>query len=193
MKSICVFCGSNSGNDPAYQTAAVDLGGALVDRGLDLVYGGASIGLMGAIADSVLAAGGRVQGVIPESLRNLEIAHKKLTKLHTVNTMHERKALMADLSDGFIALPGGAGTLEEVLEIWTWAQLGHHHKPIGFLNISNYFDKLLNFFDHQVEEKFVRSAHRHMVVVESEPVAMLERFANYRAPQVTKWIAPDER
>jgi uncharacterized protein (TIGR00730 family) len=191
MKHICVFCGSSGGANPAYQEAATRLGGALVRLGMGLVYGGASIGLMGAVADAVLAAGGEVIGVIPGALSRKEIAHEGLTRLHVVGSMHERKAKMADLSDAFVALPGGIGTLEEFAEVLTWAQLGIHHKPCGLLDVAGYYQPLIAFFDHAVAERFVRPQHREMVLVEEEPEALLERLARHRPPHVRKWI--DER
>jgi uncharacterized protein (TIGR00730 family) len=193
MKSVCVFCGSNSGDRPAYTRAAEQLGAAIAGRGLNLVYGGAHVGLMGAVADAALAAGGKVIGVMPTALVEKEVAHDGLTELHEVHSMHERKALMADLSDGFAALPGGAGTLEEVFEVWTWGQLGYHRKPVGFVNIDGYFDRLFEFLDHQCEERFMRKEHRNMLIAEAEPQRLLDRFVGYQPPQVEKWIADDER
>ena len=193
MKSICVFCGSNDGDRPAYTEAASELGVAIARRGLTLIYGGAHVGLMGALADAALQAGGTVIGVMPMALVEKEIAHFGLTELREVGSMHERKALMADLSDGFVALPGGAGTLEEIFEIWTWGQLGHHDKPVGFLNVEAYFDRLLTFLDHQTEERFMRREHRDMLIVETDASSMLDRFATYQAPKVAKWISSDER
>ncbi len=193
MKSVCVFCGSNSGERPAYIQSAVKLGAAIAGRGLNLVYGGAHVGLMGALADSALASGGRVTGVMPKALVDKEVAHQGLSEFHQVASMHERKALMADLSDGFAALPGGAGTLEELFEVWTWGQLGHHDKPIGFLNVEGYFDRLLAFLDHQAGERFMRQAHRDMLIVETEAERLLERFASYQPPRVEKWISKAER
>ena len=193
MKSVCVFCGSNLGARPEYGRAAEDFGRAVAARGLTLVYGGAKVGLMGMLADAALAAGGEVVGVIPAALVQREIAHDGLTALHEVESMHARKARMADLADGFVALPGGAGTLEEVFEVWTWGQLGHHEKPVGFLNAAGFFDSLLAFLDHAERERFMRPEHRAMLVVEKEPGPLLDRLAAYRAPQVTKWIAREER
>jgi len=193
MKSICVFCGSNDGDRAAYSRAASELGTAIARRGLTLIYGGAHVGLMGTVADAALEAGGAVIGVMPMALVEKEIAHLGLTELREVGSMHERKAVMADLSDGFIALPGGAGTLEEIFEVWTWGQLGHHDKPVGFLNVEAYFDKLLAFLDHQAEERFMRQEHRDMLVVETDIGRMLDRFAAYQAPKVAKWISSDER
>ncbi len=192
MKRVCVFCGSSAGASPAYQEAARRLGSALVRRGLGLVYGGASIGLMGAVADAVLAAGGEAIGVIPGALSRKEIAHERLTRLHVVGSMHERKAKMAELSDAFVALPGGIGTLEEFAEVLTWAQLGIHHKPCGLLDAGGYYRPLIAFFDHAVAERFVRPQHRAMVLVEEEPEALLELLARHRPPHVRKWIEERE-
>src|SRR3546814_750650 len=152
---LCVFCGSSDGARPAYRDAAHALGKALADAGIGLVYGGAAVGLMGAVADGALARGGEVMGVLPRSLADRELAHPGLTQLHVVGSMHERKAMMAKLSDGFIALPGGLGTFEELFEIWTWAQLGYHRKPVALLNVDGYYDGLLSFLDHPVREAFV--------------------------------------
>ncbi len=193
MKSICVFCGSNPGAQEAYLTAARALATVIAGRGLTLVYGGAKVGLMGALADAAIAAGGSVVGVMPGALIAREIEHEGLTAFHKVGSMHERKALMADLSDGFIALPGGAGTLEEIFEIWTWGQLGYHAKPIGFLNIAGFYDKLFAFLDHQSDERFMRRIHRDMLLIEREPDRLLDSFATYTAPVGEKWISPGER
>ena len=193
MKSICVFCGSNDGDHPGYSEAAADLGSAIARRGLTLVYGGAHVGLMGTLADATLAGGGSVVGVMPLALVEKEIAHQGLTEFREVESMHERKQTMADLADGFVALPGGVGTLEEIFEVWTWGQLGHHSKPVGFLNARNYFDRLLAFLDHQANERFMRQAHRDMLIVETDPDRMLDRCAAYEAPKVGKWIGEDER
>lgn len=192
MKSVCVYCGSNPGRQPAYAEAARGLGKALVERGLGLVYGGASVGVMGVLADTVLALGGRVTGVIPEALVRREVAHPGLSELQVTGSMHERKTLMADLSDGFVALPGGIGTLEELFEAWTWAQLGLHGKPCGLLNVEGYFDGLLAFLDHAVAERFVKEPHRGMLIVGDEPDDLLRRFEAYEAPAVRKWIAKGE-
>ena len=193
MQSVCVFCGSNFGARETYAEAAAQVGRIIAGRRLGLVYGGSKVGLMGIVADAALAAGGRVVGVIPDALVALEVAHAGLTELHKVGSMHERKKLMADLSDAFIALPGGAGTLEELFEIWTWAQLGHHKKPVGILNIDGFFDNLLAFLDHQADERFMRQEHRDMLLVGAEPERLLDRFAAYRAPVVEKWIKREER
>lgn len=190
---VCVFCGSSDGFRPEYRATAIAFGRALAERGDELVYGGSKVGLMGAVADAALGAGGKAIGIIPTALRDKEIAHDGLTELHVVGSMHERKAMMADRSDGFVALPGGVGTLEELFEIWTWAQLGYHRKPVGLLNVAGYYDKLLAFLDGTVAEGFVREAHRGMAIVESEPSRLLDRFAAYEPPSVVKWIKAGER
>jgi uncharacterized protein (TIGR00730 family) len=192
MHSICVYCGSNPGKLPDYIDAARDLGRELVERDLGLVYGGASVGVMGAIADAVLQAGGRATGVIPKSLAKKEIAHHGLDQLFVVDSMHERKAKMAELSSGFVALPGGWGTLEEIFEVLTWAQLGFHDKPCGLLNISGYYDHLGSFLEHAMDQNFVRKAYRPMIMIEDQANVLLERFASYEAPKVKKWIGPHE-
>jgi hypothetical protein len=192
MRSVCVYCGSNAGARPAYAEAARRLGEELVARGLGLVYGGSSVGIMTVVADAVLERGGQVTGVIPEALVRKEIAHGGLTKLHVTSSMHERKTLMAELSDGFVALPGGIGTLEELFEAWTWAQLGLHGKPVGLLNVAGYFDGLVAFLDHAVREGFVREENRAMLVVSDDPAELLDRFESYRAPAVPKWIRKGE-
>lgn len=188
IQRICVFCGSNDGARPEYLEAATALGKSLAEGGIGLVYGGAGVGLMGAVADSVLDAGGEVIGVMPRSLVKREVAHRKLRDLRVVDSMHERKALMAELADAFIALPGGLGTLEEFFEVWTWAQLGEHTKPLGMLNVAGYYDPLLVFFDHLVRERFIRPEHRAMVLVEEDSGTLLARFAGYSPPAVSKWI-----
>ncbi|ADZ71411.1 TIGR00730 family Rossman fold protein [Polymorphum gilvum] len=192
MRSVCVFCGSSSGARPAYEVAAVATGRAIAEAGLTLVYGGARVGLMGSVADGALGAGGRVIGVLPKALQDKELAHMGLSELHIVGSMHERKAMMADLSDAFMALPGGAGTLEELFEIWTWGQLGYHRKPCGFLNVDGFYDGLLAFLDLQVEEGFVRPEMRHMVQVGATPQDLLAAFAAYRPPATPKWIERTE-
>ena len=192
MKRICVFCGSSLGARPAYREAAALLGRTLAKRHIGLVYGGASVGLMGILADAALDAGGSVIGVIPEALAEKEIAHEDLTALRVVGSMHERKAVMADLSDGFIALPGGMGTLEEFFEIVTWAQLGLHGKPCGLLDVEGYFTPLLTFLDRAVEERFVKEVHRGLLLVAAGPAALLDAFAKHRAPVAEKWIDRSE-
>jgi uncharacterized protein (TIGR00730 family) len=192
LRSVCVFCGSNSGARDIYAETTRELGRAIAERGLCLVYGGAAFGLMGALADAALAAGGTVIGVMPSALIEREIAHTGLSELHEVRSMHERKAMMADRSDAFLALPGGAGTLEETFEAWTWAQLGHHSKPVGLLNVDGFFDALLAFLDHQCRERFIRPEHRDMLLVEVDPERLLARFETYRPPVVEKWIRAGE-
>ena len=188
MKRICVFAGSNSGSHTEYLAAARALGDALVRHQMGLVYGGARLGLMGAVADTVLAARGHVTGVIPEALVAKEVAHTGLSDLRVVASMHERKAMMGDLADSSIALPGGLGTLEEFFEVLTWAQLGLHRKPCGLLNVCGFFDGLLAFLEHAIDERFVRREHRAMVIVSSSPDSLLEQFDQYVPPVVPKWI-----
>jgi uncharacterized protein (TIGR00730 family) len=192
IKRICVYCGSSPGKNPAYTLAAKSLANAMCERGIGLVYGGAAIGVMGAVADAVLAAGGEAIGIIPESLAVKEVAHENLTDLHVVASMHERKAMMADLSDGFVALPGGWGTLEEIFEILTWAQLGFHEKPCALLNIEGYYDNLIRFMENAFEQKFVNELCRPMLIKADEPAALLDQFAIYSAPRVRKWVGEDE-
>jgi uncharacterized protein (TIGR00730 family) len=192
VRSVCVFCGSSPGTEPAYEEAARALGRTLADSGLTLVYGGGHVGLMGVVADATLGAGGEVVGVIPKALLAREIAHTGLTDLRVVDSMHDRKALMSDLSGGFVALPGGTGTLEEFFEVLTWAQLGEHRKPCGLLNAAGYYDPLLAVFDHMVAKGFLSEEHRAMILVQTEPEPLLEAFARYRPPEVPKWIDRDE-
>lgn len=191
MKYVCVFCASNMGLRPAYKQAALAMGEALARRGLGLVYGGANTGLMGAVANATLAVGGEVIGVIPEFFVAKEIAHTGLAKLHVVGSMHERKALMAELSDAFVALPGGYGTLEEFCEILTWSQLGLHHKPQGLLNVEGYYESLLRFFDQAVTEQFLKPELRSLVLEASDPEQLLDLMANYQPRTVDKWIKRD--
>jgi uncharacterized protein (TIGR00730 family) len=188
MKRVCVFAGSSAGVRPEYMAAATDLGRVLAARGIGLVYGGARVGLMGAVADAVLTGGGEVTGVIPRSLVEKEVAHSGLTELRVVTTMHERKALMADLSDAFIALPGGWGTLDEMFEILTWAQLGLHRKPCGLLNVLGYFDRLLSFLEHTMEQGFVRREYGSLLAVSDGPAALLDALQSQTPPVVEKWI-----
>jgi len=188
VNSICVFCGSSVGNDPAYAEAARLLGRTLAEGNTTLVYGGGHVGLMGVIADAALGAGGEVIGVMPKSLVDREIGHTGLTKLHVVHSMHERKALMSKLSEGFIALPGGNGTLEEFFEVLTWAQLGEHDKPCGLLNVAGYYEPLLTVFDQMVDQGFLKREHRNLVLVEEDPSALLGRFEIYEPPKTVKWI-----
>ena len=192
MKRVCVYCGSSPGRSPRYREAARLLGREMVDRGLDLVYGGASIGVMGAVADAVLERGGEAIGVIPRSLATKEVAHSELTELIVVGSMHERKAQMAELSDAFVALPGGWGTCEEIFEMLTWAQLGFHAKPCGLLNVDGYYDPLFAFLEHAITERFVKEEFRPMMIMEEDSGRLLDRFAVYRAPRVKKWIAAEE-
>jgi uncharacterized protein (TIGR00730 family) len=192
MKRICVFAGSNSGSQADYLNAAQQLGRALVQRHKGLVYGGARVGLMGGLADAVIAAGGHVTGVIPEALVAKEVAHNGLSELRVVASMHARKALMVDLADGFIALPGGWGTLEEFFEVLTWGQLGLHQKPCGLLNVQGFFDDLLSFIDHGIRERFVRRENRSMVLVSRSAAELLDLFDEYVPPTVEKWIDAGE-
>ncbi len=192
MKNICVYCGSNPGRLPEYRDAARLLGYEMAGRGLGLVYGGASIGVMGAVADAVLERGGQVVGVIPYSLATKEVSHDGLDELIVVDSMHERKAKMAELSDGFIALPGGWGTIEEIFEMLTWAQLGFHEKPCGLLNVAAYYDQLFAFLENAIEQQFVKEEYRPMIIMDEAPAVLLDRFDHYRAPQVKKWIGPEE-
>ena len=188
MKRICVYCGSSPGKRVSYIHAAERLAKELVRRDIGLVYGGAHVGIMGRLADAVLAHDGEVIGVIPQALVNKEVAHYGLSELKIVGSMHERKAQMADLADGFIALPGGLGTLEELFEILTWAQLGLHRKPCALLNIDGYYDGLSTFLDHAVHEQFVTPVDRSMLLIESDPKQLLDIFISYRTPQVEQWI-----
>jgi uncharacterized protein (TIGR00730 family) len=192
VKRICVFCGSNTGARPAYTQAARQVGTTLAWRGLGLVYGGGCVGLMGVVADAALAAGGDVIGVIPDALAAREVAHTGLTSLEIVDSMHARKARMADLSDAFVALPGGYGTLEEFCEVLTWGQLGLHRKPCGLLNVEGYYDALLAFLDHAVTERFVHPAHRALVLESREPDTLLDQLAGYIPPTLEKWLDRDE-
>ncbi|WP_027723326.1 TIGR00730 family Rossman fold protein [Maridesulfovibrio zosterae] len=188
MKSICVFLGANPGNDPKYAQTARNMGRELAKRNIRIIYGGSNMGLMGILAESALEAGGEVVGVIPESLVKKEVAHYGLTKLHIAESMHERKALMAELSDGFVALPGGIGTMDEIFEIFTWAQLGFHNKPCGLLNIDGYYDKLIEFLGGVVQEGFLGEIHKEMLITASSPSELIEAYSNYEAPTVSKWV-----
>jgi uncharacterized protein (TIGR00730 family) len=189
---VCVFCGSNRGADPLYARAAREAGALFAREGVALVYGGGSVGLMGELADAVLANGGDVIGVIPRALWDREVGHRALTKLHIVETMHERKAMMASLADAFIALPGGLGTFEEIFEIWTWAQLGLHAKPVGFLDVAGFYAPMMEFLDRAVSAGFLRAQHREIAIVDDDPARMLRRFAEYEPPKVAKWITREE-
>ena len=184
MKSLAVYCGSSLGASEVYQSGAVQLGKELARRNITLVYGGSSLGLMGAVADTVLKEGGQVIGVIPRVLEQREISHKGLTELYTVDSMHERKAKMAELSEGFVVLPGGTGTLEEFFEVFTWGQIGLHKKPCGLLNLNHYYDPLIQLFDHMIEQKFLQEKFRAMAIIEEEPEVLLDRFLTYTPPSV---------
>ena len=192
MKTVCVFCGSGEGASVSYAESARLLGDTLARRGLRVVFGGGQVGLMGVLADAVLEAGGEAVGVMPKALLEKEIGHQSLTELHVVSTMHERKALMADLSDGFIALPGGYGTFEELLEVLTWAQLSLHEKPCGLLNVEGFYDPLLSLFDHAVEEQFVREDHRALALTEKDPARLLDLMQDHNPPSTEKWVSPEE-
>ena len=189
MRRVCVYCGSNPGVRPEYGAAARELADVLVRHELELVYGGADKGIMGVLADAMLEHGGKVHGVIPKMLTDKEIAHQGLTELHVVASMHQRKTMMAALSDGFIALPGGYGTLEEIIEIITWGQLRFHDKPCGLLNVKGYFDHLLAYLDHASKEGFLRREHRNMLLVDSDPAGIVQQFERYTAPHVEKWTS----
>ena len=191
---LCVFCGSNTGNSPAYREAAVHVGALLAERSIELVYGGGNVGLMGILADTVLQRGARVIGVIPDFMIAKEVAHYGLTELRIVDSMHERKAVMSDLSEGFLALPGGFGTLEEFCEVVTWSQLGVQSKPCGLLNVEGYYGPLLELFDHAVREGFLRLENRQLVLDDSDPLRLLEKMEDFRPQAVSKWIGRrDER
>ena len=186
MKRICVFCGSSRGTGEHYVDAARNLGLSLINHNLSLVYGGASVGLMGVIADTFIEKAGEVVGVIPKALFDREVAYTGLTDLRVVNTMHERKSLMAELSDGFIALPGGLGTIEEFFEVLTWAQLGIHQKPCGLLNVNGYFDRLTEFLDHAVSQRFIEKECRSMILMDKDPDALLQKMKSYHPPEMDK-------
>ncbi len=188
MKRICVFCGSNGGADPIFLETAGKVGEFLARENIELVFGGGRVGLMGKVADAVLENGGRVIGVIPEALAIKEVAHQGLTELHVVDSMHERKALMAELSDGFIALPGGFGTFEELCEIITWAQLGIHQKPCAVLNVNGFYDHLIAQIDLSVKQNFIRDEHRNLILVENGIEKLYEKMQNYEPPAIEKWI-----
>ena len=192
IRRVCVFCGSNTGNDPAFVEAAQSLGRLFAREGIALVYGGGSVGLMGQLADAVLEAGGEVIGVIPHALWAREVGHRGLTDLRIVDTMHERKATMAELADAFIALPGGLGTLEEIFEVWTWAQLGLHQKPLGFLDVNGFYAPLMEFLDRAVRARFVKEQHRAIAMVAGDAEGLLRRFDAWQPPRVEKWITREE-
>lgn len=193
IKRLCVFCGSSPGHDRVHADAARALGAALGGAGIDLVYGGGRVGLMGIVADAAMAAGASAYGVIPRALARLEVEHRGLTELHLVDSMHARKAMMADMADGFIALSGGIGTFEELFEIWTWGQLGDHRKPVALLNIAGFYDKLTGFLDDVVTAGFLRDDHRAMLMVEDDPARLVARMQAYAPPAAEKWIGRDER
>lgn len=188
ITSVCVYAASSPGADPDFTVAAAGLGELLAARGIDLVYGGSNVGLMGVVADATLAAGGRVIGFLPDVLKAKEIAHGGLTELHIVSSMHERKLAMMDRADAFISLPGGSGTLEELFETFTWLQLGLHRKPIGLLDVNGYWDHLVAFLDHVVEQRLLTRAHADMLQVDSNPAALLDAFAAWEPPTVAKWL-----
>ncbi len=188
MKRVCVYCGASPGARPAYTDAATATGRLLAERGLGLVYGGGTVGLMGVIADAVMAAGGEAIGIIPRSLWEREIGHSGVTELQVVESMHERKQAMADASDAFIAMPGGVGTIEELVEMFTWLQLGYHGKPIGLLDVEGYWQPLVSVFDHAVGERFLTPEHRSMLLIESDPAALLDAFEAWEPPHLDKWI-----
>lgn len=187
--SVCVYCGSSSGINPVYSDVAKALGRALVKQNLSLVYGGGHVGLMGIVADAVLEAGGDVTGVIPKALMDTEVGHDHLTRLLVVKDMHERKALMAEHADGFITMPGGIGTLEELFETLTWAQLGFHEKPIGLLNVAGFYDPLIEFLNHQTSQGFLRAEHKDLLLVETEPDSLIEQLKNFTMPEGVSWLS----
>ena len=188
FRRVCVFCGSSVGGDAQYAQAAAELGALLVRENIGLVYGGGKVGLMGVIANRVLELGGQVYGVIPERLKALEVGHDNLTELFVVDSMHARKAMMANLSDAFIAMPGGWGTLEELFEVTTWTQLNYHKKPFGLLNVNGYYDKLIDWADHAVSAGFIRPIHRPLIAADSSPEALIEKLRVAEIPELAKWI-----
>jgi uncharacterized protein (TIGR00730 family) len=190
VQRICVYCGSNAGTDPAYRAAAERVGRLLAGRGIGVVYGGGKVGLMGAVADAALAAGGEVVGIIPQALMDREVGHAGLTRLEVVDSMHARKLRMADLSDAFLALPGGIGTLEELVEVFTWSQLGIHAKPCALLDVAGFYRPLVSFFDHAVTEGFLRPEHRATLLVSDDPEALLDAIADWVPATARKWVDP---
>jgi uncharacterized protein (TIGR00730 family) len=192
MQRICVYCGSSLGSFPLYANTAEELGKLLVKHNYELVYGGGAAGTMGAVADAVMLAGGTVYGIIPEGLFGREVVHRGITHLEVVDSMHSRKARMAELADAFITLPGGIGTLEELFETLSWAQLGIHQKPVGLLNLNGFYDELLRFLDYVVKQGFIRPVHRNLLIVESDPEKLLERLNEFRPPLVSKWLGEKE-
>jgi hypothetical protein len=191
LGTVCVFCAANPGVHPAYRERAAAMGRHLAMSGRRLVYGGGRTGLMGALADAALEAGGEVIGVMPRHLVDREVAHTGLTRLEIVGSMHERKSMLAELSDGFLAMPGGIGTMEELFEIWTWGQLGLHRKPYGLLEVEGFYAPLLGFLDHAVSAGFIRTEARELLVVDSEPAALLARMEEVRPPAVPRWLVPE--
>lgn len=192
IRRVCVFCGSRSGHNAIYRTAATELGRALAQRGYGLVYGGGQVGLMGVIADAVMQHGGEVDGVIPHPMVSRELAHLHITRLHEVGSMHERKARMAELADAFIAMPGGFGTFEELFEIITWAQLGIHQKPIGLLNAAGYFDPLQHLMEQAIAAGFVKPEHRQLTVIDTQPIALLDALEWHAMPAARPWLSPKQ-
>jgi uncharacterized protein (TIGR00730 family) len=192
MRRVCVYAGSNPGADPAYAEGARALATTMAERGIGLVYGGGNVGLMGVLADTAMAAGGEVIGIMPRALIEREIGHRGITELREVDSMHERKAQMADLADAFIAVPGGIGTLEELIEVYTWSQLGLHRKGCGLLNVNGYYDALAAFLDHAVTQGFLRAAHRGILTVASDPAELLDRLAAFEPPTVGKWLEREQ-
>lgn len=192
LRRVCVFCGSNHGTDPQYAHAASELGRTLAARNIPIIYGGGRVGLMGVVADAVLSAGGEAIGVIPEMLATKELLHTGVTKMHVVPSMHARKALMAELADAFIALPGGYGTFEETLEMITWGQLGIHRKPVGLLNVAGFFDPLVAFFDHAIAEAFIKPEQRDLWTIAATPADLLDQLQRHHLPAVRKWIRAEE-
>lgn len=192
MKSVTVFCGSNSGFRSEYAEAAKNLARHLVERNIRLVYGGGNVGLMGIIADETMLQGGEVIGIIPDSLDKREVGHRGITELRVVGSMHERKAMMAELADGFIAMPGGIGTFEEFFEILTWAQLGFHDKPCGILNVANYYDGLLALCDNAVTEGFLRPVHRQLILDDSDAISLLDKMTNFQPQPLEKWVDKED-
>lgn len=192
MQRLCVFCGSSPGNDSTFVETAERVGGLIAQRGLELVYGGGGRGLMGAVADGALSANGKVIGIIPRGLFKREGLHDGLTRLEAVDTMHERKAMMAELSNGFLALPGGIGTMEELFEIWTWTQIGVHGKPCGILNVDGYYDGLLTFLDQMVNRGFLAQSHRDVVLVDDDPASLIERVVAHQPQIHERWMTPTQ-
>jgi uncharacterized protein (TIGR00730 family) len=192
VRRICVYAGSNNGSRPEYAHSAQQLASEMVARGIDVVYGGGDVGLMKVVADTAMAAGGKVIGIIPGSLMAREIGHPDVTELRVVDSMHERKAMMAELSDGFVALPGGFGTVEEIIEMATWAQLGLHRKPCGLLDVAGFYDALLAFFDRAASDGFLHPEHRQMLLVADDPQSLLDRFDRWKPPPVRKWLDEDD-